>query len=109
MKKRKNPPTFKRQKINLQNLRKILKRMKGKRSQGMDNIDSYSLKLAGSLIEDSLLHLINLSITNQTFSAQWKPQLIFPLHKKDKKTDVKKLPASLSSGGSWKAGRVCCV
>ena len=89
MKKRKTPPTFKLQKINLQTLRKILKRMKGKRSHGMDNIDSYSLKLAGPLIEDSLLHLINLSITNQTFSAQWKPQLIFPLHKKDKKTDVK--------------------
>ena len=81
-------PVFKLKKINLPTLRKIIKRMKGKRSHGVDNIDSYSLKLAGPLIEDALLHLINLSISEQTFSAKWKPQLIFPLHKKSKKVDV---------------------
>ena len=43
-------PVFKLKKINLPTLRKILKRMKGKRSHGVDNIDSYSLKLAGPLI-----------------------------------------------------------
>ena len=43
-------------------LRKAIKRMKGKRSCGVDLIDSYSLKLAAPLIEDALLHLINLSI-----------------------------------------------
>ena len=41
------------------------------------------------MIEESLMYLINLSISNQTFSARWKPQLIFPLHKKSKKFDVK--------------------
>ena len=82
-------PVFKLKKINLMTLRKIIKRMKGKRSHGVDIIDSYSLKLAGPLIEESLMYLINLSISNQTFSARWKPQLIFPLHKKSKKFDVK--------------------
>ena len=40
------------------------------------------LKLAGPLLEDSLIHLINLSIRKRTFSGKWKPQLIFPHHKK---------------------------
>ena len=82
-------PAFTLKRIDLQTLRKILKRMKGKRSHGVDNIDSYSIKLAGPLIEDSLLHLINLSIEKEKFSSNWKPQLIFPLHKKSSRFDVK--------------------
>ena len=62
--------------------------MKGKRSHGVDLIDSFSIKLAGPLIEDALLHLINLSITQFKFAPNWKPQLIFPLHKKNKKEFV---------------------
>ena len=62
--------------------------MKGKTAHGIDMIDSYSLKLAGPLIEDSLLHLINLSISSHSFSLFWKPQLIFPTHKKENKSDI---------------------
>ena len=50
--------------------------MKGKRVHGRDEIDSYSLKISAPLIEDSLLHLVNLSIENQNFAAPWKPQLV---------------------------------
>ena len=82
-------PEFKLKEINLLTLRKILKRMKGKRSHGIDNIDSYSLKLAGPLMEDALIHLINLSIRKQIFAARWKPQLVGPLHKKNDKLDPK--------------------
>ena len=82
-------PKFSLQEINLNMLRKIIKKIKGKRSHGVDYIDSYSLKLAGPLIEDSLLHLVNLSITQKCFASNWKPQLIFPLHKKKSKSDVK--------------------
>ena len=53
-----------------------------------DEIDSYSLKITAPLIEDSLLHLVNLSIENQNFAAPWKPQLILPFHKKKEKTKV---------------------
>ena len=49
---------------------------------GTDWIDSASLKTAAPLIEESLLHLINLSIRKSWFSDRWKPQLILPLHKK---------------------------
>ena len=82
-------PVFQIKPIDLRVLRRILKRMKGKRSHGIDGIDSFSLKLAGPFIEDALLHLINLSFSSKTFSEQWKPQLIFPLHKKGVKHDVK--------------------
>ena len=40
------PPEFKIKKIGITTLRKALKRMKGKRVHGRDEIDSYSLKLA---------------------------------------------------------------
>ena len=72
--------------INRQRLRKIIKRLKGGKASGVDNIDSFSLKVAAPLLEDALEHLINLSINSSTFSTLWKPQLIFPLHKKSDKS-----------------------
>ena len=82
-------PNFTLKQINVKILRKILKQMKGKMSFGTDGIDSYSLKLAGPLVEEALLHLVNLSIDSGLFANQWKPQLIFPTHKKGSKNDVK--------------------
>ena len=61
--------------------------MKSKRTHGVDWIDSGSLKLAGPLLEESLIHLINLSIRESRFSTSWKPQLIFP-HHKNKAKDI---------------------
>ena len=84
----KAPPQLKLQPISIQKLRSLVKRMKGGRSFGIDKIDSFSIKLAAPLIEDALQHLINLSITTSTFSTQWKPQMIFPLHKKSDKERV---------------------
>ena len=84
----KAPPTFKLQPISIQKLRLLIKRMKGGRSFGIDNIDSFSLKLAAPLLEDALQHLVNLSIRTCTFSKLWKPQIIFPLHKKAEKEKV---------------------
>ena len=66
----------------------IMKRMKCKRVHGVDWIDAHSLKIAGPLIEESLLHLINLSIRKSSFANRWKPQLIFPFHKKKAKDEI---------------------
>merc|ERR1712055_135421 len=52
---------------------------------GTDWIDKGSLKIAGPLVEEALMHLINLSIREGRFSSRWKPQLIFPHHKKKDK------------------------
>ena len=78
-------PKFSIKPISREKLRKLIKRMKGGKSSGVDTIDSYSLKLAAPLIEDALEHLINLSITTAKFASLWKPQLIFPQHKKSEK------------------------
>ena len=83
------PPPFKLKEINRSTLRKLIKGMKGGRSSGVDYIDSFSLKIAAPLIEDALLHLINLSIRSRIFSSMWKHQLIFPQHKKSDKLSVK--------------------
>ena len=62
-----------------------MKKIKVGRVHGVDWIDSYSLKIASPLIEDCLIHIVNLSIRKSRFSSKWKPQLIFPFHKKKEK------------------------
>ena len=81
-------PDFSLRKIDKKGLRRAIKKLKGKRVSGVDTIDSYSLKLAAPLIEDALLHLVNLSIESKAFARNWKPQLILPLHKKKEKSKV---------------------
>ena len=60
-----------------------MKKFKGKRTHGTDMIDSYSLKISFPLIEECMIHLINLSIREGQFSNIWKPQLIMPTYKKN--------------------------
>ena len=86
---------FKITNIDIKMLRIFIKKMKGGRSCGSDNIDSYSLKLAAPLVEDALLHIINLSINHHKFANRWKQQLIFPQHKKgDKLRSINYRPVS---------------
>ena len=61
----------------------MMKRIKPSRSHGSDFIDSYSIKLAFPLIEDAVLHLVNLSVSCNQFSNLWKTQLVLPLFKKN--------------------------
>jgi hypothetical protein len=85
---RQNPiPEFVLKPIDITKLRKLMKKLKPSRSHGLDFIDSYSLKLAFPLIEDSILHLVNLSISSKTYSMNWKFQLVLPLHKKNDPMD----------------------
>ena len=83
------PPPFKIKEISKQTLRKLIKKMKGGKSCGVDYIDSFSLKLAAPLIEVALLHIVNLSIRTRAFAKLWKHQLIFPQHKKKDKLSAK--------------------
>ena len=81
-------PEFKLEQIDILKLRKVVnKKLKASRSHGADFIDSYSLKLAFPLIEDSILHLVNLSISQNSYSESWKTQLVLPLYKKDNEMD----------------------
>ena len=86
--KREDPiPEFELKPIDIIKLRKLMKKLKPSRSHGLDFIDSYSLQLAFPILEDSILHLVNLSISSRTYSKNWKFQLILPLHKKNDSMD----------------------
>ena len=60
-------PVFELKTIDQRKLRKTLQRLKGNRSSGIDFVDGYSIKLAAPLIEDVLLHLVNLTITKSMY------------------------------------------
>ena len=72
------------QEMSESDLMKYVKRLKGNRSSGIDQIDSMLLKLAAPHIKEVLLHVVNLNISRH-FSAQWKTQLIRPNYKKGDK------------------------
>ena len=59
-------------------LRKLLIQRKGNRSSGIDFIDGYAIKLAAPIIEDVLLHLVNLSITSSRFPTSGKTNKVSP-------------------------------
>merc|ERR1711888_233933 len=76
-------------KIDKRGLRRVMSLVKPGRSSGADQIDGYSLKVAYPLIEDSILHLVNLSISEMVFAKKWKPLTITPHHKKGSRALVK--------------------
>ena len=61
---------------------KIICDLKPKNSCGLDTIDSRILKLGKNQMLPAITHIVNLSISTQTFPKQWKEAKIIPLHKK---------------------------
>ena len=82
LKKRTKPiPELEFKEISEADLMKYVKKLKGNRSSGIDEIDSVLLKLAAPYLKVVLLHIVNLNIAKH-FSAHWKTQLIRPNYKK---------------------------
>ena len=63
-KRNKHIPEFKIRKVTQEEFRKYIQKSKGSKSSGTDEIDSYSIKISAPIIEDVLIHLINLTIEN---------------------------------------------
>ena len=61
---------------------KILSSLKNSKSFGLDNIDTFSIKLAAPYIIPTLTHLVNISIVSKKFPLAWKKSKVVPLHKK---------------------------
>ena len=75
LEKRSDPiPDFELKQIGISQMRKILKKIKPSRSHGMDFIDANSIKVAAPLLEDSILHMVNLLISSGKFASLWKIQ-----------------------------------
>ena len=63
---------------------------------GVDNIDTYIIKLAKHELTPVITHVVNLSICQPLFPCQWKTAKTIPLHKKDEKMYAKNYrPVSL--------------
>ena len=62
---------------------KIISDLSNSSSFGLDQIDTYTIKLIKMEILPAITHILNLSITSREFPSLWKKAKIVPLHKKD--------------------------
>ena len=60
----------------------IICSLKSSSSCGLDNIDAKILKLGKHQLLPAITHIINLSISTQTYPMKWKMAKVIPLHKK---------------------------
>ena len=67
--------------ISIHDVRRSIKNLKSKKSMGPDNISAYLLKLCLPYIDESLTHVYNLSIRNNTFPDKFKDAKVIPLPK----------------------------
>ena len=68
--------------ISVAKVRKLIGGLKNKKSLSIDQLDNYSVKIAGDYVAGPLHHVISLSIMQQKFPSCWKLTKIVPLHKK---------------------------
>ena len=68
--------------VSVATVRKVIQSLKGKKSTSVDQLDSYSVKIACDYIAGPLHHVITLSLMQQRFPEVWKYTKIVPLHKK---------------------------
>ena len=69
---------------------KIIRDLKNSKSSGVDNLDTFILKLTRKHIVPSVCHIINLSIQSKKFPTKWKIAKVVPLYKgKGSKFDTK--------------------
>ena len=80
-------PVLELQPIDNLKFRKIIGKLKGNRSCGMDFIDGFSIKLAAPILEPVLIHLLNLNIIRSKFPISWKSTKVNPLFKKGDRLD----------------------
>ena len=60
---------------------KIMGNLKNSKSSGLDNIDTYILKLIRPYIVPTVTHIVNTSITTLTFPEVFKEAKVVPLYK----------------------------
>ena len=78
--------------ISVQKVLNILKNLKSSRSVGIDELDSYSIKIAADLIAEPMHHIVTLSIMQQRFPEAWKFAKVLTLHIDKKKLSSCKHP-----------------
>ena len=69
---------FKFKMVDNDHIRKLIKKLKGKKSCGLDWICGFSLKLAAKVLSEELVILINLSLNAGKFCTDWKRAKVLP-------------------------------
>ena len=68
----------------------IISKLKNSKASGMDELDTYILKLVKKEIVPAVCHILNLSIQLNRFPTKWKIAKVVPLYKgKGSKFDAK--------------------
>ena len=81
---------FKFKEVNDEEILKLIKCLKGKKSSGLDWICGYSLKLAAKLLLPELKVLVNLTFRHGKYYSKWKKTKVLPGFKnKGSKFDAK--------------------
>ena len=73
---------FSLQAVQPQEVLEIINKLKNSKSTGLDNLDTYIIKLVAQDILPAITHIINLSIRDSTFPTAWKRAKVVPLLKK---------------------------
>ena len=76
-----NQATFTSQAVTPEQVDKIIGQLKNSKASGMDNIDTYILKLTRKSIVPAVCHILNLSISANKFPTKWKIAKVVPLYK----------------------------
>ena len=71
-----------------QDIARVIKSLKNKKSYGYDGISTNVIKFVSSIIANPLSHIINASIFAGTFPDSLKPTIVKPLHKKNSKEEI---------------------
>ena len=76
--------------VNPDQVEKIIGKLKNSKTSGLDNLDTYNIKLNKKIIVPSVCHILNLSIMSNEFPTKWKIAKVVPLYKgKGSKLDPK--------------------
>ena len=65
---------------------KIIANLKNSKTCGIDNIDSFVIKLAADDLTPAITHIVNLSLSQSCFPSAWKTSKVIPLLKKSDAT-----------------------
>ena len=85
-----NEASFTSQAVTPEQVDKIIRDLKNSKASGMDNLDTYILKLTRKIIVPSVCHILNLSLQTNKFPTKWKIAKVVPLYKgKGSKLDPK--------------------
>ena len=60
---------------------KIIKNLRNLKSSGVDQLDTYILKLASKQVVPAVCHILNLSVQTNRFPSKWKIAKVVPLYK----------------------------